>query len=128
MRALRINVTEFVKEYNEAVAANLSTKELAAIIGINQTSLWHRVDQCRKHGIDLPPLRGGFRLSPEIRTRRRANRRRTVARQQRQPAPTRQVTTAADIDLLSDKVADKVFNRLRDTLRFQFFVGPEIPA
>jgi biotin operon repressor len=125
---MRINVTEFVKEYNDAVAANLSTKELADLIGIRQTSLWHRVDQCRKHGISLPPLRGGFRLSPETRTRRRANRRRTVYRKQRQPAAARTVTTAADIDLLSDRVADKVFNRLRDTLRFQFFVGPEIPA
>lgn len=132
--AIKYDVEQFVKEYKEAAAAGLSTKELAALIGITVVSLWSRVDRCRRFGFDLPVLRGGHRLSPSTRAAKRAKHIRTRIRNRRgctQPAPKTQPAVSlppTDIEELSDRVADKVYDRLRETLRFQFFVGPEIPA
>jgi hypothetical protein len=135
MSSRAYNVEQFVKEYSEAAAAGLSTKELAALLGITVSSLWSRVDRCRRFGIDLPVLRGGHRLTPDIRAAKKAKRRRTRTRKLRTaatPAPAAPSLPDdghhADIEALSDRVADKVFERLRNTLRFQFFVGPEVPA
>jgi biotin operon repressor len=128
MRAMRINVTEFVKEYTAAAEANLSSRELADLLGMSQAGVWHRADQCRKHGIELPVLRGGRLLSPQSRARRRAKYRKNWQQNRKPEAASKSQAQAAVIDAVADRVADKVFARLRDTLRFQFFVGPEIPA
>jgi biotin operon repressor len=133
MRPVKYNVEQFVKEYNEAAAAGLSTKEFAALLGITVSSLWSRVDRCRRFGFDLPVLRGGHRLPAKTRAAKRAKHIRTRNRNRNAPAaatpkPEPGSVVHPDIEELSDRVADKVFDRLRDTLRFQFFVGPEIPA
>jgi biotin operon repressor len=134
--AIKYDVEQFVKEYTEAAAAGLSTKELAALIGITQSSLWSRVDRCRRFGIDLPVLRGGHKLPPATRAAKKAKYRRTRTRKLRKagavsatpkPQPAASLPHP-DIEALSERVADKVYDRLRETLRFQFFVGPEIPA
>lgn len=134
MRA-KYNVEQFVKEYNEAAVAGLSTKEFAELLGITQSSLWSRVDRCRRFGFDLPVLRGGHKLTSNGRAAKKAKQRRTRLRNLRKasaptttPKPEPISVVHPDIEELSDRVADKVFDRLRDTLRFQFFVGPEIPA
>lgn len=140
MAIQKYDVEKFVKEYNEAAAAGLSTRELAALIGITQSSLWSRVDRCRRFGFDLPVLRGGHKLPPKTRAAKKAKQRRTRTRNLKAagkaatPAPT--VVRSPYVDEFvereandfADRVADKVFDRLRETLRFQFFVGPELPA
>ena len=105
MNAMRINVAQFIKEYEDAVAANLSSKELAELLGIKQPTLWHRVEQCRRHGIKLPPLRGGYSLSRTARSQRKRRRNATIrkaavskASQPRPPRPTVVATPAAAPD------------------------------
>lgn len=139
MRSMRINVAQFVKEYQEAVAADLTTAECAKLLGIHVSSLYCRVQQCRKRGINLPPLkdqqarlarREAAAQRREEREDRKAERaaRRKLRQTVTSPMPRATPAAGVDIEALSDRVADKVFDRLRDTLRFQFFVGPELPA
>lgn len=139
MRSMRINVAQFVKEYHEAVAADLTTTEFAKLLGIHATTLYSRVRQCQKRGIKLPLLKDQktLRNRKEAAAQRReekANRkaereaRRALCETVTSPMPRASSTPSVDIEALSDRVADKVYDRLRDTLRFQFFVGPEIPA
>lgn len=141
MRSMRINVAQFVKEYHEAVSAELTTVECAKLLGVHVSTLSARVSQCRKRGINLPLLRDQRARLDRIEAaaqRRAVRENRKAEREARRklrnmnlatfsrPAPA--PTPSVDIEALSDRVADKVFDRLRDTLRFQFFVGPEIPA
>lgn len=139
MRSMRINVAQFVKEYQEAVAADLTTIECAKLLGIHVSSLHGRVQQCRKRGINLPLLtdqqarKDKYEAAAErraARENRKAEReaRRALRETVTSPMPRASSTPSVDIEALSDRVADKVFDRLRDTLRFQFFVGPEITA
>lgn len=138
MRSMRINVAQFVKEYQEAVAADLTTTEFSKLLGITLSSLYARVRQCQKRGIKLPLLKDQkarqSRIEAAVERRaaredRRAEReaRRKLRQTVNSPMP-RASTPNVDIEELADRVADKVFDRLRDTLRFQFFVGPEISA
>lgn len=142
MRSMRINVAQFVKEYQEAVAADLTTIECAKLLGIHPTSLYGRVQQCRKRGINLPLLKDQQARKEKYEAaaeRRAARKNRKAEREARRkirddmrfpkvPAVEKPAPVGVDIEALSDRVADKVFDRLRDTLRFQFFVGPEITA
>jgi len=136
---MRIHVAQFVKEYHEAVAADLTTVEFSKLLGITLSSLYARVQQCRKRGINLPLLkdqrarqdrREAAAERRAARDNRRAEReaRRKLRQTVRTPMPRAPQAEGVDIEALSDRVADKVFDRLRDTLRFQFFVGPEISA
>lgn len=139
MRSMRIDVAKFAKDHHEAATAGLTVKEFADLLGISVVSLNARWRQCRKRGIRLPLLKDQQeRLARgiaawqrrEARQNRKAEReaRRKIRKDARHPAPSVASSTAVNIDALSEQVADKVYARLRDTLRFQFFVGPEVPA
>lgn len=139
MHRMRIDVAQFVKEYQEAVTADLTTHEFAKLLGIHVATLYSRVQQCRKRGINLTPLKDQLarRARHEAAAERRAAREnrkaeREARRKLRQtfhsPMPRSAPVEGVDVEALSDRVADKVYDRLRHTLRFQFFVGPEIPA
>jgi len=141
MRSMRINVADFVTNYMESASAGLTTMECASLLGIHVSSLYCRVRQCRRRGIKLPPLKdqearvqrsqaaAQRRAEREARkAEREAIRRLRNMNLSKYSASAVTPTSEVDIDALSDRVADKVYHKLRDTLRFQFFVGPEIPA
>ena len=142
MRSMRIDVAKFAKEHHEAYTARLTVKEFASLLGISTASLHARWNQCRSRGLALPLLVDQCERAErsEACARRKAEReaRKAEREARRQPAKSRKVlpppaptaTTQPDVNLdaLSEQVADKVYARLRDTLRFQFFVGPEVPA
>lgn len=127
MRAMRINVIEFVKQYNEAIDADLTSVEAAKLFGIVPSSLIARVGQLRKRGINLPQFKDQRALVERRKAaaeRRAARAERRKARGERKPTakilPPRMPTPVVDIDALSEQVAEKVVARLRDSLRLQF--------
>lgn len=140
MHSLRINVSEFVKQYQEAIDAGLTSVEAAKLFGITASSLNSRVKQLRRRGVSLPLFKNQQLLEDRKKAkaeRMAARAARLKAREERRaqkkvrtkpPAPTSRPAASVDIEALSDRVADKVFLRLRDTIRFQFFVGPELPV
>lgn len=139
MRSMRIDVAKFAKDHHEAATAGLTVKEFASLLGLSVVSLNARWRQCRKRGIKLPPLKDQRerQARSEAAAQRRAARenrkaereaRRKVRKDFHSTAPRATPKPDVNLDALSEQVADKVYARLRDTLRFQFFVGPEVPA
>ena len=63
MRAMRFNVSAFVKEYMEARAAGLTLQEFADLMGVSLGVVSGRKHRLLKRGIVLPPLRGAKRMA-----------------------------------------------------------------
>ncbi|NBV87904.1 MAG: winged helix-turn-helix domain-containing protein [Betaproteobacteria bacterium] len=91
MPRMRINVAQFVRDYHDAHTAHMSAKELAQVLGITPASLWSRVEQCRRRGIELPVLREGHRWAKRRRKPRTIQRAAIVS-----ATPSTAVSLAAD--------------------------------
>jgi hypothetical protein len=57
MRRLQFDTCSFISEYHQAVAAGLSPKELADLMGMNYNTFCSRKHALKKRGVRLPELR-----------------------------------------------------------------------
>jgi hypothetical protein len=56
MRRLGFDTCSFISEYNQAVAAGLTPKELADLMGLNYNTFCSRKHALKKRGVRLPEL------------------------------------------------------------------------
>lgn len=57
----RNNIEDFMAQYMDAVANGLTRAEFAARIGILPATVYQRVYELRRQGVDVPQLRGESR-------------------------------------------------------------------
>lgn len=72
MRPMKIDVTGFLRDYEDAVSSQMPVAEFCALLGITIGGLHSRCEQLAKRGIILPLLKGmraksrmGSRLLPK---------------------------------------------------------------
>lgn len=58
LRRLKIDVTKFLADYNDAVASGMSVREFCQVTGLHIATLHGRMRTLAKRGVLLPMLKG----------------------------------------------------------------------